>query len=132
MNASLTVTREKRTALRQRPAVLIKLKSLALSALGRPRVSGRPAEDRMSFCRVVGCVLALGMFAGAPETVLAVVLPGGGTTGPSCLPGQVRHCTLGPPPVCSCSGTSVKNSVGTTGINKNKNNKNSNTGRSAH
>jgi hypothetical protein len=33
----------------------------------------------------------------------AMQLSGGDTTKvPFCLPGEVKHCTLGPPPVCTC------------------------------
>jgi hypothetical protein len=72
----------------------------------------------MTFCRVAGYLVALGLLAGATETAFA--LSTGGTV--SCLPGQTQTCTAGPPPVCTCSGASRKDkSGGGTNINKNRN-----------
>lgn len=80
----------------------------------------------MTFGRLLGSILAILFLTGATGT--AVALNTGGNTGPSCGSGQTKHCTLGPPPVCSCITNSVKSKTGA-GINTNKN---SNTGKSKH
>lgn len=38
--------------------------------------------------------------SGASGSISTTMLPG--TKVPFCLPGEVVHCTLGPPPVCTC------------------------------
>jgi hypothetical protein len=34
------------------------------------------------------------------------------TTSPYCLPGEVRKCTLGPPPVCTCEPAKLAPIIG--------------------
>ncbi len=65
----------------------------------------------MSFGRTFVLLSVLVVGTGSPA--FAVKTGGGGV---QCLPGQVQHCTLGPPPVCTCSGgtQSKKSSVTST------------------
>ena len=54
-------------------------------------------------------VLLSVLVVGTGNPAFALKTGGGG----GCMPGQVQHCTLGPPPVCTCSAAagSKKSSV---------------------
>lgn len=68
----------------------------------------------MSIVRTaVPLIAALMTFAGSPAFAAKAATA-------FCLPGEVKVCTLGPPPVCSCKPQASRQSVHTYSVKKSK------------
>jgi hypothetical protein len=48
------------------------------------------------------CGLVFGVLAAQSVSALALSTGNGGGSGPMCKSNETKHCTLGPPPVCTC------------------------------
>jgi hypothetical protein len=63
----------------------------------------------MSISRAICLMFSFVMLAAQTDSGFALSTGNGGGSGTSCKSGERRHCTLGPPPVCSCvPETSIK------------------------